>query len=50
MEMHKYDYLIFLEQKSKGVSSTMRSQGVERWRERERGATTTKSLGGYGKG
>src|SRR6267142_1874556 len=48
MEMHKYDYLIFPEWKSKGVRSNTRSQGVERRREREReGAMTTRSLRGW---
>jgi len=47
MEMHKYDYLIFPEWKSKGARSNTRSQGVERRREREReGAMTTRSLRG----
>jgi len=50
METRKYDYLIFPEWKSEGASSTMRSCEVERWRERERGATTTKSFGRLWKG
>jgi len=44
METLKYDYLIFPEWKSKGARFNMRSRGVERQRERERGDDNNEKL------